>query len=239
MFISILKDVLGPAELTRVQEMLRDANFVDGHISGGDGPNKKNLELLPDGQTFIDVLKTIESALRDNLEFTFSAYPRYMTRPIVSRYDTGMYYREHTDFPIYNLMSTTKNSPLHRALAPLGSNYLRTDLSLTLFLTPLDSYEGGALCFDGPTGAIEHRLPAGCAVLYPTGAPHSVSKVTRGSRLASIFWIQSLFPLEPHRRAACDAFKLMRLVQSALPGSAEALLSETNFHNFLRLHGEV
>lgn len=238
MFISILKDVLNQNELARARDVLQKAKFVDGHVSGGDS-GKNNLEMHSDSQEFVEVLKIVETALRANREFIFTAYPRYMTRPIISRYDTGMYYGEHTDFPIYNLLNTVQNSVFSRTLAPLGSNYLRTDLSLTLFINDPDTYDGGELCFTGQNGPERYKLPAGSAVLYPTGAPHSVSMVTRGSRLAAIFWIQSLMSLEPHRLAAYEAFQLMRSVQAALPGSRESQLAEINFHNILRLHSNV
>lgn len=238
MFISTLTDLLTAEQLGRLHHLLGSVTFIDGRVSGGTDSTKRNLELEPDTRAYLDVLKLTESALRSSMEFHFTAFPRYITRPIISRYDTGMFYKEHTDFPVAHFLDALNPAP-HRALAPFGTQFVRTDLSMTLFLSDPATYEGGELCFEGPGGMLRYKLTAGSAVLYPTGAPHSVSLVTRGSRLAAIFWIQSVFPQEPQRRAVYDAHQLLKSVERALPGSPLVEQAERNLHSIMRLFALV
>jgi PKHD-type hydroxylase len=233
MFLSLIKGVLGPPQLQKIRTIVGQSRFVSGHVSGGSHSDKQNLELAADTEQYADAVAVVESAVRDNKEFNYTAFPRFMTRPIISRYVTGMYYKEHVDFPLMGFMT-----PLTRRLSPLGANYVRSDLSMTLFLTPPDSYGGGELCFDSPTGPVRIKLEAGSAVLYPTGARHSVATVTQGERLAAVFWIQTLFPVESHRRAVHDAYRLM----SMLNGDGDQpthVLAQDNFNNLFRLLAEV
>lgn len=236
MFISYIHNILDNEKLCKVHKLIDSARFVDGKISGGTERDKYNLELAPESNRYVDVLNVVEIAVRENLEFNLTAFPRYMTRPIISRYEKGMYYKEHVDLPVMGFMSGGR--PANRGLAPVGANYVRSDLSMTLFLSPGDSYEGGELCFESPGQDLRTRVPAGSAVLYPTGARHQVAEVTRGVRLAAIFWIQTMFPVEAHRRAIHDAHRLVNLL-SDQPDSPASLLAQENFYNLSRIFAEV
>ncbi len=239
MDVHFLHDLLTPEQLGKIREMLNQARWTDGKISGGKGDNKSNEEMVQDGGPLhIEVLKIVEAALRNSPEFQMLAWPRYMTRPIISRYEKGMYYRSHTDFPVQHFHIGP--APAYKALAPVGSNYIRTDLSVTLFLADADTYDGGELCFDRYGRESErHKMPAGSAVLYPTGVPHSVAEVTRGVRLAAIFWVQSMFPNAVHRSAVNDACRLYMEVEKLTPDTTLSHLAETNFHNIFRNFAEV
>lgn len=238
MHIHILKDLLQPDQLAKARGMLAQAKWGNGHSSGGNEQNKQNIELAPECPVYVDLLRLVESGLRENLDFQVHAWPRYMTRPIISRYEEGMFYHEHTDFPVANFLHSAA-SPAHRALAPLGMNYVRTDMSITLFLSDPDSYNGGELTFNNAGETHRYKLPAGSAILYPTGVPHSVSMVTRGVRTAAIFWVQSMFPNESNRRAVTHAYQLHDSVEKVLPGSPQSQQAEVNFHNLFRLFAEV
>ena len=113
-----------------------------------------------------------------------------------------MFYKGHVDKPVMNFMDNKFG------LMPLGNNYVRSDLSMTLFLSDPASYDGGELYFEAPLNSIKVKLDAGSAVVYPTGSRHQVLPVTRGVRYAAIFWIQTLFPVEAHRQAVSDAHQL-------------------------------
>jgi PKHD-type hydroxylase len=126
-----------------------------------------------------------------------------------------------------------------RGLAPVGNNYVRSDLSMTLFLSAPGSYEGGELVFGGPFCEVKVKLEAGSAVLYPTGARHSVAPVTRGVRHAAIVWVQSLFPVESHRQVIHNARQLMSVIGSRAPGSEEFKLAKDNFYNTFRILAQV
>ena len=234
MFISEIKNVLDAETLRKVFNTIREAKFVDGRISGGTQRNKYNQELLPESEKYLQVLEVIELAVRENYEFNLTAFPRYMTRPIISRYEVGMHYKGHVDHPVMNFMNTKTG------LMPLGSNYVRTDLSMTLFLSDPASYDGGELSFEAPFNSVKVKLDAGSAVVYPTGSRHQVLPVTRGARYAVIFWIQSLFPVEAHRQAVANAHQLTRLIKDlALDDSKVYELAEENFFNLARMLAEV
>lgn len=241
MFISVLKDLLNAQELAQLHTMIKPSDFIDGHISGGN-ENKNNQELTPTAANYLEILKLVEFAVRRSTDFNFTAFPRYMTRPIISRYQTGMFYDEHVDFPVANFLGTQHlgaNLPSHRALAPVGSNYVRADLSLTLFLSDPSTYDGGELCFASAVGEHKYKLPAGSAVLYPTGEFHSVSRVTRGERVAGIFWVQSLVPIEARRRALHDAFAFRQALAEEMPTSKFLAQADMAFNNLFRIFAEA
>ena len=233
MFISEIKNILDPKTISNVFNIIREAKFVDGRISGGQESAKHNLELYPESETYLDVLQVIERAVRESYEFNLTAFPRYMTRPIISRYDVGMYYKGHVDKPVMHFMDSKLG------FMPLGSNYVRTDLSMTLFLSDLASYDGGELAFEAPFNNVKVKLDAGSAVVYPTGSRHQVLPVTRGIRYAAIFWIQTLFPVEAHRQAVYNAHQLTRLIKALGADSKVNELAEENFFNLARMLAEV
>ena len=233
MFISEIKNVLDTNTLSKVFNVVREAKFVDGRISGGTQQNKYNQELLPESEQYLEVVEIVERAVRENYEFNLTAFPRYMTRAIISRYDVGMHYKAHVDHPVMNFMNPKS------ALLPLGHNYVRTDLSMTLFLSDPASYDGGELYFEAPLNTVKVKLAAGSAVVYPTGARHQVLPVKRGIRYAAIFWIQSLFPVEAHRQAVFDAFQITRMVTELAPDSKAHELAEEHFLNLARMLAQV
>ncbi len=233
MFISEIKNILDAETISMILNLIREARFVDGRISGGTERNKYNEELFPESEMYVDVLRIIEQAVRENYEFNLTAFPRYMTRPIISRFEVGLFYKGHVDKPVMNFMDPKFG------LMPLGNNYVRSDLSMTLFLSDPASYEGGELSFEAPFSSVKVKLDAGSAVVYPTGRKHQVLPVTRGIRYAAIFWIQTLFPVEAHRQAVFDAHQLSRLIKNLAPDSQIHELAEENFFNLARMLAEV
>ena len=236
MFISTIKNVLTGERLAKAQSLIQQAQFVDGRISGGTARDKKNLELAPETDRYVDVLNIVEAAVREHMEFNMTAFPRYMTRPIISRYEPGMYYKQHVDLPVMGFMSGGK--PANRGLAPVGTGYVRSDLSMTLFLQQPDCYEGGELWFEATPAPVQIKLDAGSAVLYPTGTRHQVLPVTKGVRLAAVFWIQTMFPVEAQRRAVSEAHRLVAMLAKS-PESPESLLAQDSFYNLCRMFAAV
>ncbi|HEX5736604.1 MAG TPA: Fe2+-dependent dioxygenase [Blastocatellia bacterium] len=237
MFISRIDNILGKDALASVRKILETSKFVDGKISGGNARNKNNLELAPESEKYVEVINIIERAVRENVEFNLTSFPRYMTRPIISRYEAGMFYKEHVDLPVMGFMSM--GQPMGRWLSPVGQNYVRSDLSMTLFLNDSESYSGGELMFEGVGGATKVKLDAGSAILYPTGSRHSVAPITRGIRYAAILWIQTLFPTEAQRRAVYDARRLLEMVSNIAPQSEAHNLAQESFYNLCRIFAEV
>ncbi len=237
MFISSIHNILKSEELARVHQLIQNSDFIDGRISGGNASDKKNLELVPESEKYLEVRNIVESATRENIDFNLTAFPRYITNPIISRYEMGMYYHDHVDLPVMGFMGSPRR--VGRSLPPLGSNYVRSDLSMTLFLSDPDTYVGGELTFQGPFEPVSSKLPAGSGILYPTGTRHSVARVTKGVRYAAIFWIQTLFPVEAHRQAVCHARQLMTALGAKAPDSDEFQLAQDSFYNLCRIFAEV
>ena len=110
---------------------------------------------------------------------------------------------------------------------------------MTLFLSDPETYDGGELSFEGSFEPIRIKLKAGSAIVYPTGSWHRVTPVTRGTRLAAIFWIQSMFPAEAHRQAVCDARRLYEALKVEQPDSPNTTLAEASFFNLCRILAAV
>lgn len=157
--------------------------WVDGKQTAGRERSKKNnLELAADSDLRVQVSDAITTVLRDyqrreSLLFTFLAAPSKIGKFLVSRTETGGGYGDHMD---NNVMS--KGTP----------EELRSDLSMTIFLSDPDSYQGGELVIDSDmTFAPSFKMPAGGAVLYATNSIHRVNPVTSGERVVAVTWIQS------------------------------------------------
>lgn len=181
-----LPKVLDEATLAQVRAFVESAAFRDGKATAGNLGRavKANEELdrsTPE-KAAIDAL--IVDALNRNPMFEAAARPKRFTDPIYSRYRPGMQYGRHMDHPVMGR----------------GAGRMRVDLSVTLFLSPPESYEGGELTVETEYGPREAKLPAGDAILYPTIHYHEVKPVTRGERLAAVMWVQSLIK-EPFQRA--------------------------------------
>jgi len=231
MFISKIDKILDRPTLEKVSELLRNAQFIDGKISGGTVENKNNLELNPTTRHYVEVINVIERAIRENPQFNYTAFPRFMTRPIISRYEAGMCYKDHVDGAVMNF-------PAPADLRPLGLNFVRADLSMTLFLSAPESYDGGELTFEGPFERLALKREAGSAILYPTGTVHSVAPVRKGARVAAVLWIQTMFPVEAHRKAVYGAQKLLKMLEGN-KRAEEFALAEENYLNLWRLLASV
>lgn len=232
--IITVHDLIDPSELDTISDTISEASFVDGSVSAG-GVNlavKTNREMAPE-QTYVAVVKVIEQAIRQNVVLNYAVFPRTITRAIISRYDVGMSYGEHIDSPVMGFMTQG------RAVGPFGQNYVRSDFSMTVFLADVDSYDGGELAFESPWGVQTYKLPPGSAVVYPTGIPHSVTPVTRGTRLAAVLWIQSMIRDHEQRRLVADLNRFARHLTSVDPDSQEAATARDLASTALRLSADV
>ena len=172
--------VLAPEQLSSMRARLNGAAWVDGRVTAGHQAalSKSNLQLAHDdalGQKLSDeVLRALErSAL-----FVSAALPRHVYPPLFNRYESGMTFGAHIDNAVRQIPGTS-----HR---------LRTDLSATLFLTSPEEYDGGELLIEDTYGPQSIKLAAGDLVVYPSSSIHRVLPVTRGTRTAAFFWIQSM-----------------------------------------------
>jgi PKHD-type hydroxylase len=174
MFLEIA-DVLAPEEIARLRQWAAKARFVDGRISSPHSTVKDNLQVDHADEGYAASSKLMAAALQRSEPFRNFAFPSLMAPPLLARYEPGMKYGAHTD----------------AALMQLGARMLRADLSCTIFLNEPDTYEGGALSVRLGSAAVEFKLKAGAAVVYPSTTLHEVTPVTAGERLVGITFIES------------------------------------------------
>lgn len=219
--------VLNSEQLAEFRRELEAVTWFDGRGSAGYlSQQVKRNQQLPDTHPLAQKLgEQILRSLASNPLFTAAALPLKILPPLFNRYDESQTYGRHVDGAIRPLSGT----PLR----------IRTDLSATLFLSDPESYDGGELEVEDTYGPRRIKLPAGDLVLYPGMSVHRVVPVTRGTRFASFFWIQSMVR-EDHKRALL--FELDRCVQK-VASNAEGHEVATDlagvYHNLLRLWADT
>jgi len=176
--LTIIRKLLSPELLAQINARLASAKWVDGLLTAGPTAArvKRNLQLEP-GPDAQELGELVKKTLLANDKFPPLALPRRLTPPIFSRYENGMEYGAHTDDAVRS------------------RDGIRTDLAATLFLSEPGSYDGGELVVN--SSAV--KPAAGDLVLYPATTVHRVAPVTRGVRLAAVFWIQSLVRSQEQR----------------------------------------
>lgn len=168
--------VLTPAELAQLRTQLEGAEFVDGKLTAGWHARqvKHNTQLSAQDPVAQTAKTIVLAALQRNPLFQMAVRPKLIRSPLFSRYESGMSYGTHVDNAIMQ-------EPL-----------MRSDLSLTLFLSDPATYTGGELVIETPQGEEAIKLEAGALVVYPSSTLHRVEPVTQGIRLVAVSWIQSL-----------------------------------------------
>lgn len=219
-----LAKVLNEEQLTEIRRRIDGAEFVDGVLTGGEYGKrvKNNLQIKPSDEIRATVIPILHEAIHKHPEFFPFARPRRITFNI-NRYETGMSFGNHNDAGL------TGSYP---------DNVVRTDLSMTLFLSPPDSYDGGELVMVSQYGEVPVKLSAGDAILYPSGMLHRVEPITRGVRLGAFAWIQSMIRDE-HKRLMLFQLDRLRheLARDKAKGSYITGVSNT-FNNLLRMWAE-
>ncbi|TCW33127.1 Fe2+-dependent dioxygenase [Gulbenkiania mobilis] len=222
-----IPEVLTADELAHGRMLLEHADWTDGRLTAGSqsAEVKRNLQLPQHSEVARELSALVEQALRRNALFFSAALPNKIFPPMFNRYEGGMTFGNHVDNAI-------RTDPFTGAL-------VRTDVSCTLFFTSPDEYEGGELIIEDTYGLHEAKLPAGDMILYPSTSLHRVMPVTRGTRLASFFWTQSMIRDDGKRGLLFDMdMAITRLRQEQ--GETEPLVSLTaSYHNLLRMWSEV
>jgi PKHD-type hydroxylase len=214
--------VLTDTQVAHCRARLDDAKWVDGRMTAGhlSAKAKDNLQVAegtPEARELGDVIVT---ALERNPLFMSAALPLRVFPPLFNRYEPGMAFGAHVD----NAIRQVAGSPLR----------VRTDLSATLFLSAPEEYEGGELAVDDTYGAHSVKLPAGDMILYPATSLHRVNPVTRGARLASIFWVQSMVRDDGERALLFDLDMAISQVSEATPDNPGVVALTSYYHNLLR-----
>jgi PKHD-type hydroxylase len=222
-------DVLTPTQLADMRAALDSAEWIDGRATvGTQGAQVKRNRQLDDHSTIGRQLgKIVVAALAANPLFHAAALPNRILPPRFNRYEGGGEYGFHVDGAVMALAANQGHV-----------EQMRSDVSCTLFLAGPDEYEGGELIVSDTYGEHEVKLPAGDLIVYPSSSLHRVAPVTRGARLASFFWVQSLVRDDGQRGMLLD---LDRSIQSLTRSGADrdSVLRLTNlYHNLLRRWAE-
>lgn len=221
--------VLDAAQVRVLQERLAAAGgaWVDGRVTAGHqgAQAKHNRQIAEDAPLARELGEPIVAALERNALFISAALPSRVYPPMFNRYEGGMRFGGHVDGAV-------------RLVAGAGAR-IRTDLSATLFVSPPEDYDGGELVIEDTYGAHEVKLPAGDLVLYPATSLHHVTPVTRGARLASFFWVQSMVRDDAQRALLFDLdMAIVRLTRDT-PGHESLVALTGTYHNLLRMWAEV
>ena len=223
-----IPDVLDAAHLARVHSVIGDAEWIDGNVTSGPQAAlaKRNRQLAEDGKAAREAGTLVLDALGRAPTFIAAALPAKIWPPLFNSYEGGETFGTHID---------------NAVRIKHGTDFrLRSDLSATLFLSDPASYDGGELVIEGQFGAQSVKLPAGHLVLYPASSLHHVTPVTRGTRVASFFWVQSMVRDDGARSLLFDLDSAVQSVAADKGHADPTVIGLTGvYHNLLRRWAEA
>jgi PKHD-type hydroxylase len=222
-----IPEVLTADQVAHARRLLDAADWIDGRVTAGhqSAQAKHNVQ-IPEGHPVSRELGgLIVTALQQNPLFITAALPLHVFPPLFNRYSGGQSFGSHVDNSIRTVPGTS-----HR---------IRTDLSATLFLSQPDEYDGGELMIEDTYGMHSVKLPAGSMVLYPATSLHHVRPVTRGARVSSFFWLQSMVRDDGERTLLFDLDAAIRGLNQSAPGHQAAVQLTGVYHNLLRKWADV
>jgi PKHD-type hydroxylase len=219
--------VLAPEQVARCRDVMVKAEWVDGRVTAGHQSQrvKNNLQLPEDSAQARELGQMVMQALGRNPLFFSAVLPKQVFPPLFNRYDAGMTFGAHVDNAIRGYLDT----PLQ----------IRTDVSATLFISEPADYDGGELVVVDTYGQHSVKLPAGDMFVYPGTSLHHVTPITRGSRIASFFWIQSMVRSDTQRSLLFDLdMAIIKLTRDHAEHPSVVELTAV-YHNLLRQWTEV
>jgi PKHD-type hydroxylase len=227
MILSI-PNVLSPESAAAMRHRLDVSDaWVDGRATAGyqGAPVKRNQQIAQEAPIALELGDVIIGALERHPLFISSVLPNRVYPPLFNRYEGGMHFGSHVDGAI--------------RLVPGHGTRVRTDVSITLFLTPPEDYDGGELVIEDTYGVQEVKLPAGHAIVYPATSLHEVRPVTRGMRVSSFFWAQSLVRDDTRRSLLFDMDNAIQRLNAQNADDAARRTLVGCYHNLLRLWSET
>ena len=223
-----IPDVLDAAGVARVRGIVDAGAWIDGNATSGtqSALAKRNEQLPEDSAAAHDAGTLVLDALAVSPLFVAAALPLKVFPPLFNRYAGGQAFGAHVDTAIR----------IRR-----GSDFrIRSDLSATLFLEDPAAYDGGELVIEDRFGPQTVKLPAGHLALYPASSLHHVTPVTRGTRVASFFWIQSMVRDDGERAILFELDGAVQAVAAAQGQGDAAVVRLTGvYHNLLRRWADV
>jgi len=223
MILSIAK-VLTPEELNLITERLDATDFIDGKATAGWHARvvKHNTQLTNQATYAQDLKDLVKKALWRNQLFQIAVQPKVIHSILFSRYEEGMSYGRHVDNALMG-----------------NQNKLRSDISLTVFLSEPSTYGGGELVLETIEGEQAIKLEAGDAMVYPSSFLHRVEPVTEGIRLVAVAWVQSLVRDPQDREILFDLDTVRRAIFHKDGKTTEFDLISKSYSNLLRKWGDV
>ena len=225
-----VKEVLNADELREARAILKGATWGDGRVTAGvQSAQAKNNEQLPqDGAETKSLQRIVLGGLNRHAVFFSAALPKHVFPPLFNRYGgASNSFGDHVDNAV-------------RFIPGTQGDRVRTDVSCTLFLADPDEYDGGELVVEDTFGAQRIKLPAGDMLLYPGTSVHRVEPVTRGHRVASFFWLESMVRSDEQRRLLYEMDSHLMRLRTSVGETDPAVIGLTGtYHNLLRMWAEV
>jgi len=225
--LSTIPNLLTPEEVTHLRTRLTAAEWVDGKVTAGYQAQsvKRNAQIPENSPVSRELGDIILGALARAPLFMSAALPLRVFPPMFNSYAGGQTFGAHVDTAIRQFVSTGQR--------------IRTDLSATLFLTDPADYDGGELDIHDTYGVHSVKLPAGSLVLYPASSLHSVRPVTRGARVSSFFWLQSMIRDDAQRSILFELDNAIQRLAADNPSHPSSLPLTGVYHNLLRQWSEM
>ena len=220
-------EILSKSEVAEFRQRLADAEWVDGRVTSGEqsAKVKDNVQAAEGSAVARELGDRVLDALARSELFMSAALPLKTFPPLFNRYSGGQHFGTHVDGAIRRVGTT-----VHR---------VRTDLSATLFLCEPEEYDGGELTVEDTYGVQEVKLPAGDMVLYPSTSLHHVRPVTRGQRICSFFWVQSMVRDDGQRTLLFDMDAAIQCLARDVPDHQSTVRLTGVYHNLLRQWAEL
>jgi PKHD-type hydroxylase len=221
-----IPEVLSREQVAELRRRLDQSDWIDGRATvGTQGAKVKQNRQLPETSALgLELGRIVLDALDRNPLFFSAALPLRTIPPLFNSYAGGEHYGAHID-------GAMRRIP--------GGPWLRTDVSSTLFLSDPDEYDGGELIVTDAYGEHEVKLPAGDLILYPSTSIHRVEPVTRGARVCSFFWTQSMVRDDMRRGLLLELDQNIQSLRARLGDCPELVGLTGHYHNLLRQWSEV
>ncbi len=217
-----IPEVLTKSQVQDLRSALDAGTWVDGAASAGAlaAEAKRNLQFSTESPHYASLSQAIVTALERQPLFVSATLPQHILPPMFNRYAAGNTYGNHVD----NAIQLDRRTGLR----------LRTDVSVTVFLSEPEDYEGGELVVDDTYGSHEVKLPAGDAIVYPSSSLHRVESVTAGERVASFLWVQSLVSDAWQRSMLFDLDMTLLKLRNQIGNTEEIVALTGHYHNLIR-----
>ncbi|CAM3997564.1 Fe2+-dependent dioxygenase [Arcobacter cloacae] len=222
-----IPNVLSKEQLIECRKLLDNAQWIDGKLTAGSQAVnvKSNLQLAENSETLRYLRTIIINSLNTNPLFISSAIPNHIISPFVNRYENGGAYGNHVDNSILYDATVKKN--------------FRTDISCSLFFTNPEEYEGGEMVIEDTFGTHEVKLPAGDMILYPSTSLHRVEPVTKGVRMVSFMWIQSMIRSAWKRSMLFELDNTIQTIRGKYGETQEAVNLSIHYHKLIQEWAEL